>query len=149
MVERGLQPPAVEPDVLVACECSGRLRDAYVRSGVAAISCDLEPTAAPGDHYQGDVRDLLALKRWTIVVGFPPCTDTAYSGSQYFVEKRADGRQWAGLTFILELLTADAEAVVVEQPRSAFGAYHEPPGTACHPYHFGDGEQKETWLWYA
>eukprot|EP00310_Coccolithus_braarudii_P007071 CAMPEP_0183365988 /NCGR_PEP_ID=MMETSP0164_2-20130417/86905_1 /TAXON_ID=221442 /ORGANISM="Coccolithus pelagicus ssp braarudi, Strain PLY182g" /LENGTH=177 /DNA_ID=CAMNT_0025541629 /DNA_START=209 /DNA_END=738 /DNA_ORIENTATION=+ len=116
---------------------------------MAVLSCDLEATEAEGSHFQGDVRALLALKWWPLIVAFPPCTHTAYNGSQYFREKCADGRQWAGLCIILELLAADAEAVVVEQPRSAFGEVHRPPDVACHPYHFGDGEQKQTLLWCA
>ena len=149
LAARGLPPGNVEPEVLVACEESGRVRDAYRARRVAAISCDLEPSATDGPHYQGDVREMLALKRWRIIIAFPPCTDTAYSGSAYFHEKRTDGRQWRGLEFILELLAANADAVLVEQPRSVFGAVHAPPDTACHPYHFGVGEVKQTWFWYA
>ena len=59
----------------------------------------------------------------------------------------ADGRQWSGLDFILELLLANADAVLVEQPRSAFADVHRVPDVKCHPYHFGVGERKETWLW--
>ena len=146
---RGLIPPPIEPVILVACERSGRVRDAYLTRGELAMSCDLEATEADGPHYQGDVRELLGLKRWRIVIAFPPCTDTAFSGSAYFKEKRADGRQWRGLDFILLLLAADADAVLVEQPRSVFGEVFRPPDTALHPYHFGVGEVKQTWFWYA
>ena len=148
-MEQGLTPLAVEPEVLVACEVSGRTRDSYLDLGVAAISCDLEPSDRPGPHYTGEVRDLLRLKRWRVVVAFPPCTDTALSGRRYFSEKAADGRQWQGLELILELLCANADAVLVEQPRSIFAEVHREPDVRCHPYHFGVGERKETWLWLA
>ena len=97
------------------------------------------------------MRELLGLKRrWRIIIAFPPCTDTAFSGSAYLKEKRADGRQWRGLDLlILLLLAADADAVLVEQPRSVFGEVFRPPDTALHPYHFGVGEVKQTWFWYA
>ena len=145
----GGEVPAREPDVLVACEFSGRVRDSYRARGVEAVSCDLVASETPGPHYVGDVRDLLKLKHWRIVVAFPPCTDTALSGSQYFNEKREDGRQWRGLAFILELLCADADAVLVEQPRSVFAQVHRPPDVTVHPYHFGHGEKKTTCFWRA
>ena len=125
--------------MLVACEFSGRVRDAFIARGALAISCDLVPTEAPGPHFTGDVRTLLRLKRWRVVAGFPPCTHTALSGSQYFAQKMADGRQWHGLELILELLFADADAALVEQPRSTFGTTHRPADVKCHPFHFGDG----------
>ena len=146
--ERGLEVPHQEPTILVACEVSGRVRDAYTGRGMLAMSCDTEPSERPGVHFSGDVRELLHIKRWAVVLAFPPCTHLAYSGSQHFPRKRLDGSQWEGLCFVLEMLSANADAVVVEQPRSVFGAFHAPPDTACHPYHFGTGEQKETWLWY-
>ena len=149
MRARGLPVPPLEPEVLVACEFSGRVRDAYIRRGVAAISCDILPTESDGPHFEGDVRELLALKRWRIVVAFPPCTHTAYSGGAYFAAKRADGRQLAGIEFIALLLCADADAVIIEQPRSVFGEVYGPPDVSFHPYHFGDGEVKQTWLWCA
>lgn len=65
--------------VLVACECSGRVRDAFIARGHDAISCDLEPTEVPGPHYQGDVRDILT-QGWDMLIAFPPCTYLAASG---------------------------------------------------------------------
>ncbi len=99
--------------VLVACEFSGIVRDAFIGRGHDAISCDLLPTERPGPHYQGDVRDMLAAP-WDLLIAHPPCTDLAVSGARWFAEKQADGRQWEALQFVRELL--DAEVPGIREP---------------------------------
>ena len=89
--------------VLVACEYSGRVRDAFQAKGHEAMSCDLLPTESPGAHYQGDVRDIL-LNGWDLMVAHPPCTHLAASGSRWFHLKRAE--QAAALDFVRMLLDA-------------------------------------------
>ena len=81
--------------ILVACEFSGVVRDAFARRGWEAWSCDLLPSETPGNHYQGDVRDVLN-QPWDLVIAFPPCTDICVSGAKHFAAKRADGRQHRG-----------------------------------------------------
>ena len=76
---------------LIACEYSGRVRDAFIALGHDAMSCDLLPTESPGPHYQGDVRDLFC-EHWDLMVSHPPCVDLAVSGARHFAAKRADGR---------------------------------------------------------
>jgi site-specific DNA-cytosine methylase len=78
--------------VLVACEFSGVVREAFRKRGHEAMSCDLLPTEIPGWHYQGDVLDVLD-DDWDLMIAHPPCTHLAVSGARYFAKKRADGRQ--------------------------------------------------------
>jgi len=83
--------------VLIACEYSGRVRDAFNEKGHDVISCDILPTAKPGKHYQGDIRNII-YQEWDMIVAFPPCNDLAVSGARWFKEKQADGRQQASIT---------------------------------------------------
>ena len=93
------------PTALVACEFSGRVRDALTRIGFYAVSCDLLPTEQPGEHFQGDVLGLLDWG-WDLLIAHPPCTDLATSGARYFAAKIADGRQRRALDFVRALMAA-------------------------------------------
>jgi site-specific DNA-cytosine methylase len=104
--------------ILVACEYSGRVRDAFRDRGHDAVSCDLLPTDAPGPHYQGDVSDILD-DGWDMMIAFPPCTHLAVSGARWFKEKQADGRQQAALDFVRLLLDAPIDKIAIENPVSS------------------------------
>lgn len=78
--------------VLIACEFSGTVRDAFIRGGHEVMSCDIEPTDVLGPHYQGDMFDIIN-DGWDLMIAFPPCTHLAVSGAKHFAQKRADGRQ--------------------------------------------------------
>lgn len=82
--------------VLVACEFSGRVRDAFLAIGHEAMSCDLLPTESEGPHYQGDVRDVLNYP-WDLMIAHPPCTNLAVSGARHFAEKRLRGGTVCGV----------------------------------------------------
>jgi hypothetical protein len=92
--------------VLIACEYSGAVRDAFIARGHDAMSCDLLPTEAPGPHYQGDVRDVLDYP-WDLAIFHPPCTHLSVSGARHFEAKKMDGRQQAAVSFFLMLAKAD------------------------------------------
>ena len=83
--------------VLIACEYSGKVRDAFISKGHDVMSCDILDTEKPGPHYKGDVRDIL-YDGWDMLIGFPPCTHLASSGARWFKEKQSDGRQQRCLT---------------------------------------------------
>ncbi len=86
--------------VLVACEFSGIVRDAFIKAGHNAWSIDLLPTEREaGPHWQGDVFSVID-ENWDLMIAHPPCTHLAVSGARYFAEKRADGRQQAALDFV-------------------------------------------------
>ena len=88
--------------VLVACEYSGRVRDAFLALGHDAMSCDLLDTEVPGPHYQGDVRDVIDYP-WDLMIAHPPCTHLSVSGARHFEVKRQDGRQQAAVSFFMML----------------------------------------------
>jgi site-specific DNA-cytosine methylase len=132
--------------VLVACEYSGAVRDAFRALGHDAMSCDLLPTDAPGPHYQGDVRDVLG-DGWDLLVAHPPCTDLAVSGARWFPAKIADGRQGRALDFVRLLLDAPVAHIAVENPVSVISTYIRKPSQVIQPWMFGEGEVKTTCLW--
>jgi hypothetical protein len=132
--------------VLVACEYSGTVRDAFIRAGHGAMSCDLLPTEKPGPHYQGDVRDVL-YDGWDLMVAHPPCTHLAVSGARYFADKRASGAQDEALDFVRMLLDAPIERIAVENPVSIISSRIRRPDQVVQPWMFGHGETKATCLW--
>ncbi len=132
--------------VLVACEYSGRVRDAFLALGHEAMSCDLLPTDVPGPHYQGDVRDVLDYP-WDLMIAHPPCTHLAVSGARHFEAKRADGRQQAGASFFMMLAKANIPKIAIEHPVSIMSSLWRRPDQTIQPWQFGHGETKATCLW--
>ena len=132
--------------VLVACEYSGRVRDAFIRAGHEALSCDLLPSEAPGPHYIGNVRDILN-EEWDLMIAHPPCTDLAVSGARHFAAKIADGRQQDALDFVRMLLDAPIPKICLENPVSIISTRIRKPNQIIQPWMFGHGETKATCLW--
>lgn len=135
--------------VLIACESSGVVRDAFIRYGADAMSCDLKPTTRPGPHYQGDVRDVLHAL-WDMLIYHAPCTATSVSGSRHFPAKRNDGRQACGVSFFMELWRHGERyihRVVAEHPISIMSSLFRKPDQIIQPYHFGEDASKATCLW--
>jgi site-specific DNA-cytosine methylase len=133
--------------VLVACEYSGRVRDAFRRRGHSAVSCDLLPCEGdPTHHYEGDVFDIIDAG-WDLMVAHPPCTDLAVSGARHFAEKIADGRQQRALAFVRALLAAPVERIALENPISVISSKIRKPDQIIQPWQFGHGETKATCLW--
>jgi hypothetical protein len=132
--------------VLVACEFSGTVRDAFTRNGHNAMSCDLLPSETPGEHYQGDVRDVLE-DGWDLMVAHPPCTDLAISGAAHFAAKVADGRQASALSFVLDLLHAPIPCIALENPVSIISTRLRPADQYIQPWQYGHPETKRTGLW--
>ena len=132
--------------VLVACEYSGRVRDAFLRRGHDAMSCDLLPTEVPGPHYQGPVEDVLD-DGWDLMVAHPPCTHLAVSGSRHFEQKIADGSQAAALDFVRLLMAAPIDRWAIENPVSVISSAIRQPDQIIQPWEYGHGEVKATCLW--
>ena len=130
--------------VLVACEYSGRVRDAFLAAGHDAMSCDLLPTEVEGPHYQGDVRDVLG-DGWDLLVAHPPCTHLAVSGARWFEEKREEQAQ--ALDFVWMLLQADIPRIALENPVSIISSRFGEPSQIVQPWQFGHGETKATCFW--
>ncbi|HEJ4456760.1 TPA: DNA cytosine methyltransferase, partial [Pseudomonas aeruginosa] len=110
-----------QPTALIACEFSGRVRDALARVGFYAVSCDLLPSETEGEHVQGDVLEMLDWG-WDLLIAHPPCTDLATSGARWFPEKIADGRQARALEFVRTLLSAPIRFKALENPKSVISS---------------------------
>lgn len=132
--------------VLIACEYSGTVRDAFRAQGHDAMSCDLLPTDRPGPHYQGNVFDIIG-EGWDLMIAHPPCTHLAVSGARHFAAKQADGRQAAALFFVHRLLDAPISRICLENPVSIISSRIRKPDQIIQPWQFGHGETKTTCLW--
>ena len=133
--------------VLVACEYSGAVRDAFLRAGHYALSCDLLPSDSPlGDHYQGDVTQILD-HDWDLMIAHPPCTHLAVSGAKWFAAKRASGVQDAALDFVRILLDAPIPRIALENPISIISSRIRKPDQIIQPWMFGHEATKTTCLW--
>jgi len=134
--------------VLIACESSGAVRDAFIGGGHDAMSCDLLPTEVPGPHYQGDVRDVIDYP-WDLLIAHPPCTHISVSGARHFEAKRLDGRQQSGVSFFLALIrwSEHIPRVAVENPVSIMSSLYRQPDQIIQPYEFGEDASKSTCLW--
>lgn len=132
--------------VLIGCEFSGTVRDAFNELGHDAMSCDLLPTDKPGNHYQGDVMDIIN-DDWDLAIFHPPCTHLAVSGARHFEAKKASGVQDEALDFVRMLLDADIPRIALENPVSIISTRIRKPDQVIQPWQFGHGETKKTCLW--
>jgi len=132
--------------VLVACEFSGTVRDAFIKAGHDAMSCDLEPTDQPGPHYQGDVFDIID-DGWDLMIAHPPCTHLAVSGAAHFAKKRADGRQQQGIDFFMALANCNIPKYAIENPIGIMSSNWRKPNQIIQPWQYGHRTTKATCLW--
>ena len=140
--------------ILIACEYSGRVRDAFIKRGHDALSCDLLPTEQAGPHYQGDVFDVL-YDGWDMLIAFPPCTYLCNSGVRWLYQgTRLDEDRWyllrKGAEFFRALLTADIPKICIENPIMhgyAKKIIGQNQTQIIQPWQYGHGETKATCLW--
>jgi hypothetical protein len=132
--------------VLIACEYSGTVREAFKKRGHTAMSCDLLPTEIPGLHYQGDVFNIIN-DDWDLMIAHPPCTHLAVSGARHFAAKRADGRQQEGINFFMRLAEAKVMKKCIENPVCIMSTIWRKPDQVIQPWQYGHGETKATCLW--
>jgi hypothetical protein len=130
--------------ILVACEFSGIVREAFAKFGHDAWSCDLLPTEIPGQHIQGDVLAILN-DGWDMMIAHPPCTHLACSGAAWFKDKKQV--QDEAVSFFARLLFATIEKICIENPVGIISTKIKKPDQIIQPYHFGDPFQKTTCLW--
>lgn len=138
--------------VLVACEWSGVVRDAFTARGHDATSCDILASDSPGKHYRGDVRDIIN-DGWDLLLSFPPCTYLA-SCQLWRCQEKHDkdypARQTKSdeaLDFVRDLMAAKVQRQVLENPRGRIGSAIRPADQEIHPYQFGHDVSKTTGLW--
>lgn len=132
--------------VLIACEFSGTVRDAFSKLGHDAWSCDLEDTLVPGNHYKGDMFDIVN-NGWDLIIAHPPCTHLAVSGARHFEKKRADGRQQQGIDFFMRVANIDVSKLAVENPIGIMSTLYRKPEQIIQPFEYGHGTTKATCLW--
>ena len=130
--------------VLVACEYSGRVRDAFAKKGHTAISCDLLDSETVGYHYKMDVRDCLD-DGWDLMIAHPPCTHLAVSGARWFKGKEKE--QAEAIDFFFTLANADIPQICIENPIGIMSTHYRKPDQIIQPWQFGHGETKATCLW--
>jgi len=136
----------IDMRVLVACECSGVVREAFRALGHDAWSCDFWPSEIPGPHFLEDAI-LVGRRRgpWDLVIAHPPCTDLAVSGRRWFFRKRLE--QALALDFVKEVFELPVDKLAVENPISVISTRIRPPDQIVHPWWFGHGETKATCWW--
>lgn len=133
--------------VLIACEYSGAVRDAFIRAGHTAMSCDLLPTDAAGPHYQGDVRDVLG-DGWDLMVAHPPCTYLCSSGLHWNKRRPERAQQTEdALAFVQMLLAAPVPMIALENPIGCISTRIRKPEQTIQPWQFGHDASKATCLW--
>jgi hypothetical protein len=132
---------------LIACEESGIVRDAFYKRGFKnVVSCDILPSRTPGNHYQGDVMDIIN-DYWDFMVAFPPCTHLTSAGAVYWPQKRLDGRMKEAIEFFLALASADIDFIALENPVGVLSKQYRKPDQIINPFNFGTPERKRTCLW--
>ena len=133
--------------LLVACEYSGTVRDAFIRRGHDAMSCDLLPTDAPGPHYQGDVADIIN-DGWDMMIAHPPCTYLSVSGMHWTARGLRDPKLTEdALEFVQRLMDAPIARIAVENPISVISSRIRKPDQIINPWQFGHDASKRTCLW--
>ena len=138
--------------ILVACEYSGTVRDAFAAKGHDAWSCDILPTDVPGNHYQGDVKDILH-EGWDMVISHPPCTYLTVSGNRWYKDQykdkfptRQQDRENA-IDFFMMFANANIEKIAIENPIGIMSSKYRKPNQVIQPWMFGHKQNKATCLW--
>jgi len=133
--------------ILIACEYSGTVRDAFIRAGHDAMSCDLLPTDVPGPHYQGDVFDIIN-NGWDMMIAHPPCTYLSVSGMHWTARGLRDPQLTEdALDFVMRLMAAPIPRIAVENPISVISSRIRKPDQIINPWQFGHDASKRTCLW--
>lgn len=137
----------VSMKVLIACEFTGRVREAFAALGHDAWSCDFRPSELPGNHIQGDVLEVLN-DGWDLMIAHPPCEKMSYAGLRWFkVQPNRMEEAKAGFEFFMKMVNAPVPKIAVENPRGFPLKWYRQSDQMIHPYYFGDPMTKETHLW--
>lgn len=139
-------------NVLIACEFSGIVREAFRKRGHNAWSCDLLPSEIEGNHYQGNVIDMLA-DNWDLMIAHPPCTYLSITGNKWFKPEYKDRfpdrerQREEAIEFFMELANADIPRIAIENPVGIMSTLWRKPDQIIQPFQFGHSEPKKTCLW--
>ena len=135
-----------EMKVLIACEFSGIVRDAFKAKGHDAWSCDLLPTERPGNHIQGDVLEILD-NGWDLMIAHPPCTYLSYVGMRHWNKPGRHEKREDAMKFFMAFANSNIPKVCIENPLGYPSQVYRAPDQVIHPYYFGEPYQKRTCLW--
>ena len=130
--------------VLIGCEYSGVVREAFKAKGHDATSCDLLDTEIPGKHYKGNILDLCE-QHWDMLIAFPPCTHLCVSGARWFKDKQQE--QLDAIEFVKTLMSWPVAKIAIENPIGVLSTKIKKPNQIIQPWQFGHGETKATCLW--
>ena len=130
--------------ILIACEFSGVVRDAFIQAGHDALSCDIIPTDKKSPHLICDVLSILN-DGWDMMIAHPPCTHLAVSGARWFKDKQDEQKD--AIKFFMALINAPIDKICVENPVSIMSTKYRKPDQIIQPWQFGHGETKKTCLW--
>jgi hypothetical protein len=130
--------------ILIGCEFSGTVRDAFKKRGHDAWSCDILPTDSPGNHIQGDVLEILD-DGWDLAIFHPPCTHLCVSGARWFKDKRTE--QAGAINFFMALVNAPIPHIAIENPIGIMSTIYRKPDQIIQPWQFGHDASKKTCLW--
>ena len=130
--------------ILIACEFSGTVRDAFTNKGHKAVSCDILPSETNGYHYMGNILDILD-DGWDMMIAHPPCTFLAVSGARWFATRKRKQRMAA--RFFMKLANASIPKIAIENPVCVMSTRWRKPDQIIQPWMFGHGETKKTCLW--
>lgn len=145
-IANALLPAVHSVRVLVACEYSGRVRDAFTARGFDATSCDLLPSRTPGKHYQGNVLDIIK-DGWDLLIGFPPCTYISNVNTKWRNDIERLKQACKAMEFFAELYSAPVARIALENPVGMLSTCFRKPDQIIQPYYFGGCEKKTTCLW--
>jgi hypothetical protein len=132
-------------NILIACEFSGIVREAFIKKGHNAVSCDLLKTEIPGVHFVGNIFDVIQFSNYDMMIAFPPCTHLAVSGARWFKYKQFE--QIKAIHFFIMLATVEIPKIAIENPIGIMSTYYRKPDQIIQPWQFGHGEIKATCLW--
>jgi hypothetical protein len=133
--------------ILIACEFSGIVREAFKAKGHDAWSCDLLETEIPGQHIQGDVLDILD-KGWDMMIAHPPCTYLTCTANKYFLNNPQRWlKRYEAMLFVHRLFNCNINKICIENPVGVISSHIRKPDQYIQPYYFGDKAQKKTGLW--
>lgn len=138
--------------ILIACERSGTVRDAFIARGHEAVSCDMHKSDAGEPHLVGDALSFID-QGWDMMIAHPPCTYLACSGNRWLYNKDGTKNQkrwekrWEALDFVWKLMNANIEKICIENPKSVISSEIRKPDQSIQPWQFGHAAQKETCLW--
>lgn len=136
----------MRPKILIACEYSGTVRDAFIKRGFDATSCDILPSESPGPHYQGDVLDIIN-SGFDLMIGHPPCTYISYAATHCWNDPGRVFKRLDALNFFAKLWEAPIKMICLENPKSCASPVIAKYSQSVQPYYFGDASIKTTWLW--